>query len=79
MSDDLPDETKAMHNALSDVLRAHPPELADAEAILVGYVMVTEWMDAEGDRWLSSTETPGMASWHRDGILHHRLNDWSDS
>lgn len=50
-------------------------------AILMGYVLVAEWMDEEGQRWLSllhasnggDSDAPDR---QRQGYLHNALYEW---
>lgn len=51
------------------------------DALLVGWVLVAEWMDPEGDRWLSKVsgtnggeDSPN--SWTERGYLHEVLYHW---
>ena len=78
MSDHLSDSERELHDGITEILSSHKPEMGDEDSVLTGYVLVSEWMDAAGDRWLASTETPTMTGWTRDGILHKRLYGWED-
>jgi hypothetical protein len=47
-------------------------------AILIGYVMVAEWMDPEGERWLSTISgiqggDDSPPPWQVEGYLHNVL------
>jgi hypothetical protein len=50
-------------------------------AILTGFVLVAEWMDGDGQRWLSllhgsnggESDAP---EWQRQGYLHNALYEW---
>jgi len=66
---------------IADALQESQPE--DFEGLLLGFVAVVEWVDLEGQRWL--TRTDGNASgdpitaWQREGYLHNALNtDWTE-
>lgn len=50
-------------------------------AVLIGFVVVGEWMDSEGGRWLTRMDgTNGgeaaLTTWQSQGYLHNALNDW---
>lgn len=74
----LSDREKSLHRALEKVLAEHSPDFDERAAVLTGYVVVTEWSDEKGERWLAATETPGMPTWQARGMLHERLYMWSD-
>ena len=49
----------------------------------VGWVLVTEWMDGEGERWLNriagNAGGDNMVHWTANGLLHEALyGDWPD-
>ncbi len=48
--------------------------------VLVGWVMVCEWVDGEGNRWLSDLEgsdggDAALTTWQRQGYLFNALHD----
>jgi hypothetical protein len=57
--------------ATEDALRAHAPE----DRILVGWVVVCDWADGDGDRWLEVAHSEGMPTWQRDGMLYQTMHD----
>ena len=61
------------HDDISRVLSEHQPNLDDRAAILVGYVVIAEWSDEKGERWLSNRSAPGMPTWAARGLLHEAL------
>lgn len=48
--------------------------------IVVGFVIIVDVMDTEGNRWLSHRTSEGMPSWQRDGMLQSVLSfqSWED-
>lgn len=57
-------------------LQALPPTDADVSGhVLTGWVAVTEWMDADGDRWLTFGRCPSTTSWAGRGMLAAALDD----
>lgn len=47
------------------------------EAILTGWVLVAEWMDHTGERWLSKAHSASTTSWSAGGMHHEALyGDW---
>ena len=42
-------------------------------SVLTGWVVVAEWMDPNGETWLSGLKDQNTSIWKRDGMLHHVL------
>jgi len=52
----------------------------DRAAILVNWVVVTEWMDENGGRWLAKCHSASMPHWHAQGLHHEALyGNWPDA
>lgn len=74
-----PSVRKEIHEAITQA-RDGPTN----DAVLVSAIVVAEWMDPSGDRWISriattngGDETP--PSWTCEGLLHHALyGNWTD-
>lgn len=52
-------------------------------AVLVGWVVVAEWMDEDGRFWLTKQSgdaagEKGVATWKEGGYLHEALFRWPD-
>ena len=43
------------------------------EAILTGWVLVAEWVDHSGQRWLSKAHAPSTTDWTARGMHHEAL------
>ena len=49
-------------------------------AILTGWALVAEWIDRDGERWLSRAHAPSTASWAARGMHHEAIyGAWPDS
>jgi hypothetical protein len=71
---DLSDPSR---EAIHEALQEHMPRGEDA--LLTGWVIVAEWVDHEGERWLSKGHAASTSSWTAKGMLHEALNgDWPD-
>lgn len=75
MMDESP--RKVIHDAIQDT--AHTNEDLDG-GVLVAWVLVGEWMDGEGKKWLSMLEgsdggESDLTMWQRQGFLHNALYD----
>ena len=50
------------------------------DTVLVGWVLVAEWMDGDGERWLSNLSgcnggESSPPSWQAQGYLHNTLHE----
>ena len=72
--DDGDEAREAIHAAIQE----HAPKGQDA--ILTGWALVTEWMDHDGERWLSRSHAAHTPSWAASGMHHEALyGDWDES
>ena len=65
---------------LSEVIQEHD----QIGGVLVGWVLVSEWMDLEGRRWLSrvhaNADGSTLPEWQLNGYLHNALHtEWEHS
>lgn len=70
MADPQADEREAIAAAVQAAAPQNRPE-----ALLVGWVVVAEWVDGNGARWLSRWSSETVTAWQMDGMLHHALYD----
>jgi hypothetical protein len=62
-----------MHAALQSISQDEMP----AGAVLTGWVLVSEWMDTDGERWLTKGHSASKAEWEAAGMHHEALyGDW---
>lgn len=48
-------------------------------AFLTGWVLIAEWVDTDGKRWLSRRMADDTTPWAADGMFHAGLSDdWAD-
>lgn len=77
-----------LHAAIQTTVGLDVEDEADAlpdGAMLLGFVVVAEWMAPDGHRWLSRVDAganadEGLTEWQREGYLHNALNSpsWID-
>ncbi len=67
------DDSDPRRDALHDFLQQQGPVDIDRPAILTGWVVVAEWMDDGGKRWLSRGWSSSKAKWDADGMMHEAL------
>ena len=66
---------EAIHNAIE----AHAPVAETGGAVLTGWTVVAEWMDADGARWLTRGCAEGMTTWGAKGLHHEAIyGEWPD-
>lgn len=69
------DDSDGARDAIHEAIQRHAPK--GREAILTGWVMVTEWVDRDGERWLSRARAAATTSWAANGMHHEALyGDW---
>jgi len=75
-------EVETVRKTLAEAIQStHDSDDSLEGAVLVGFVVVAEWMDPEGKRWLSSSDgsgngEEGLVTWQTRGYLSERLYDW---
>lgn len=65
-------------DVITTAIQATGNAIADG-ALLTGYILVAEWVDPDGQRWLSRGASTGTTSWQRAGWLHEALHNWPDN
>lgn len=64
-------ERDALHAAIS-ANSAHVQEDSGG-AVLTGWVVLSEWMDKDGAKYLAWCRAPGTAAWAARGMMHDIL------
>ena len=59
-------------DAIHEALQEHMPRGQDA--VLTGWVVVAEWIDHDGERWLSKGHAASTSAWTAAGMLHEALH-----
>lgn len=66
------DGSDPAREAIHEALQKNLPRGEDA--ILTGWVLVAEWIDHDGEQWLSKGHAAGTAPWTAAGMLHEALH-----
>lgn len=71
----LADDQERIHAALQECR----PEVEDGlgpddGSLVVGWVVVSEWMATDGQRWLTKLTHENCTTWQQQGYLHNALN-----
>jgi hypothetical protein len=73
----VPDMSDPKRDAIYEVIAKNGTSLPGA--VLTGWVVVAEWMDVDGEQWLSTARCASTTNWAGNGMLHEVLyGDWPD-
>lgn len=73
------DSSDPRRDALHAFLQEQGPADMEKQAVLVGWVIVLDWMDEDGDRWLSKAHAASLPTWVAGGLHHEALYaKWPD-
>jgi hypothetical protein len=66
--------------AIHDAIQQNARMGAEDGAVLTGWALVAEWMDADGERWLTKGHAAHTTSWGANGMYHEALfGEWPGS
>jgi hypothetical protein len=69
--------TDPAREAIHEAIQKHAPRGEDA--LLTGWVFVAEWVDHDGERWLSKAAAASTSNWAANGMHHEAIwGDWGD-
>lgn len=81
MTDERDTALRRIHAAIQAedgiALEGEPEQDAPGGGVLVGWVLVAEWMGTDGERWLSRLAMD-LPSWQVRGYLNEALHHWED-
>lgn len=64
-----PEEARAAVRAVRDAIANLGKFLHEEGAMLTGWVLACEWMDADGDYWMSSHTDENTPPWRARGLI----------
>lgn len=69
------DEPDPERDAIHDAIAANSGHVQDASggAILTGWVVISEWMDKDGGRYLAHCRAASTTAWTARGMMHDVL------
>lgn len=71
------DVSDPQRDAIQETLQTLGRPGGDGSALLVGWALVTEWMDERGERWLTKAHSASVTHWAANGMHHEALyGDW---
>jgi hypothetical protein len=75
MRDDSDPQRDSIHERLQETGPINGQE--GKAAVLTAWVVVTEWMDEDGGKWLSKCHSSSLPTWSAAGFHHEALyGDW---
>jgi hypothetical protein len=73
----MDDKSDTRRDRIHELIQEMGPAEHDRKAVLVGWTIVCDWMDEDGERWLSKAHSASIPQWHADGMRHEALyGDW---
>jgi hypothetical protein len=66
------DDGDPYRDALHEAIQKHAP--TGQNAVLTGWALVAEWMDEDGDRWITKTHAAAVTHWTANGMYHEALH-----
>jgi len=74
------DDSDPRRDAIHEKLQELGPAGLEKAAVLTGFVVVCEWMDETGEKWLSKCHSASLPIWAADGLHHEALyGKWPSS
>ena len=70
----MPDHSDERRDRIHALLQElGPPDDEQAGGLLIGWVLVMEWVDTNGEKWLSRGHSAEISTWHASGLYHEAL------
>jgi hypothetical protein len=64
------------------LIQAEVSDEEEMEAVLVGWVMVAEWVGPNSEAWMTRLDGnaagDALPTWRRDGLLDYAKGDWNE-
>lgn len=71
----MADESDPQRDAIHEAIQVNA--FSGGRAVLTGWALVAEWMDEDGERWLTKAHAATTPQWAADGMHHQALHgDW---
>lgn len=67
----MADEAEAKIEAVTNAVQGLSTLLDKNGALLTSWILVSEWMDSNGNFWFSTHSEPDMPIWRLNGMLGH--------
>jgi hypothetical protein len=59
--------------AIHEAIQRNAADQIDTGVVLTQWVVVAEWMDGTGSRWLSKLHSESTTKWAANGMYHEAL------
>jgi hypothetical protein len=77
MTSDQETQRRVLHDTIAG-LRELAPETNTDMCMLSEWVLVSQWVDGDGQPWLMMLSSEHLSDSHRKGLLHIALWEWED-
>lgn len=69
---------KVISKALDEVAGIFAEATGSAQVVVGDFVLVAEWSELAGDRFVTRYMPTGMPPWRRNGLLDWAAQDWGN-
>ena len=73
----MADTSDAVRDAIHAAIQEHAVKELDKPAVLVGWAMVCDWSDSDGERWLSRGYSSSLPVWFAEALFREGL-EWNE-
>lgn len=70
----MDNEAEAKVNDLNNAVHGLATLLDKEGAMCTSWILVSEWMDSEGNVWFSTHGEPDLPIWRTNGLLQHAID-----
>lgn len=75
----MPDNSDPRRDQIHALLQEMGPDGIDKASVLVGWAVVADWMDEDGERWVSRCHSASLPRWLANGLHHEALyGNWDE-
>jgi hypothetical protein len=77
----MPDNSDPERERIHEAIASNAAHVQDASggAILTGWIVISEWMDKDGERYLGHCRAASTSAWTARGMMHDVLfGNWPD-
>lgn len=73
----MADEAEAKMDAVNNAVQGLATLLDKEGAMCTTWLLVSEWIDSEGNFWFSTHSEPELPIWRKNGMLQHAIDTGS--
>lgn len=73
----MDNEAEAQLDAVNNAVQGLATLLDKEGAMCTTWLLVSEWIDSEGNFWFSTHSEPDLPIWRKNGMLQHAIDSGS--